>query len=215
MLLIRRRNLGGQQEPGEVVLRILCEKVERRALKTCVDMTDRDEEAAVSDEANLDDNVIIRSRPMPPDEDQLWRDFEATKATVPQIRSRAETWVTVTAGLTTAFGIGSVLTSVNTLRDIELGWRICYAFLLLVGLGFLLASAFSVFPAFEEALTPTTAELKKMARNKDKKVWKEAALFRRSRWFTLVGFVLIAIASAVSWFAPRDAASDSTTQSGK
>lgn len=145
--------------------------------------------------------------PLSKEEKKIWRDFDARKASFSEIRSKAETWVTVTAGLTTAFGIGSVLTSVDSLRYIQLGWRICYAVLLLFGLGFLVASAVYIFPDFDLALAPATSEeAEEMVDEgkKDEMILKEAALFRLSKSFTLVGFVLIAIASVVSWFAPRD-----------
>lgn len=164
-------------------------------------MTERDEEANLRDESTLDP-FIDTSRPLTPEEKRLWSYFEAKNDSLPQGRSQSrdmkEKWVTTVTGL-------------------ELGWRICYAVLLLVGLGCLVASACSTFVWFEEVSSLTPKEFKKIidSGTYDMIIWKEVKSFRQSQHFTLVGFILIAAASVVTWFAPQDVASGSTTESGQ
>lgn len=155
-----------------------------------------------------------------PEERKLFHQLEQREEKVlPPLRDRMEKWVTITSGIASVFGIGSVLTSVNLLRDVVLGWKICFAVLQLSGFGFLLASAYYAFPTGEpdKATVFTAEEAKQMIDMKktNRPGWKDVDRFKLSKCLTLVGFSLIAVATALSWFAPQDAASDSTTESGQ
>lgn len=167
------------------------------------------DEAVIGDNA-VGDNAVIRVVPLTPAERRLWRELEARRlAALPLIRARSERFVT--AGITVVFGIGSL--SVNSLYDIELGWRIGFAVLMLLGLGFLFASTLCMLPAIEvERILDTVEALAKdqtgwiEALNKSKTSWivrEELKLLKLSRRWTLASFLLITFASVISWFAPR------------
>lgn len=185
------------------------------SLFTVVTMTRRDIEST----EHSDNTILGDIKELTDKERKLFHQLEQREEEfLPPLRDRMEKWVTITSGIASVFGIGSVLTSVNLLRDVVLGWKICFAVLQLSGFGFLLASAFCAFPTEpDKPVANTREEVKQMIDMKktNRPGWKEVERFKLSKFLTLAGFFLIAVATALSWFAPQDAASDSTTQSGK
>jgi hypothetical protein len=121
------------------------------------------------------------------------------------VRSRAEKVASTTTALTSLFGIGSVLTSIDSMPDIEQSYRIGIACLLLLGLVCLTASTYFLFPT---SLVITNVDnLYKFNDNlqseRATRALNELLYLELSKVLTLFGLLLISVATALSWFAPR------------
>lgn len=155
----------------------------------------------------------IPTTPVSPDPLELDEHYEdawkaltkGEKRALEVVRSRAEKFATIATALTSLFGIGSVLTSIDSLPDIEISWRIGIACLLLWGLASLTASAYLLLPT--TPVVTTVGDLATLSATIESarvnRALKELKYVEFSKGFTLLGLILISLAMALSWFAPR------------
>lgn len=150
----------------------------------------------------------VNPLPLPVDQDfqNAWNALnKGEKRALEDVRLRAEKFATIATSLTSLFGIGSVLTSIDSLPDIEISWRIGIACLLLLGLASLTASAYLLLPT--TPVVSTVNDLRALsatlASARVNRALKELKYLEFSKGFTLLGLILISLAMALSWFAPR------------
>ena len=135
----------------------------------------------------------------------LFNNKEDQASTLELVRSRTEKWAATTTALTSLFGIGSILISVASLPDIDKGWRIGIALLLLLGLVCLVGSMHLQIP--RSPVIPKVDNLRTFKKNlqteRTKRALEELDDLGRSTFATFLGLGLFCSALALSRFAPK------------
>lgn len=113
-------------------------------------------------------------------------------------------WISISTSLTSLFGIGSILAATDSIRELELPWRISVAALLGLGIAFLARSFFVIKPDFPPDPSDISGAEVTWSKEKNDRAENSRRKLKLSLRFTIAGLLLVSTAMAMVWFAPRE-----------
>jgi hypothetical protein len=126
----------------------------------------------------------------------------SVRQALPTIREIARNWGATVTALTALFGFGTLISGDETVRALQLYWRIAYGCLTITAL---CAGAIAVVLAAlaaQATVTVVSPDLADRMAQRQLRMQQALRRLRVSRWVAGVAVVVAVAATAVRWFAP-------------